>query len=94
MNVDELTVRPVTPADLSRLAAFKCSTGASWEDVAEAEVRGPLPRRYLSVPPRFDGRMLLGCDRRGEILLVGAHHIEPTFVPDVAYRTGSARRWS
>lgn len=27
----------------------------------------------------------IGADRDGEILVVGAHHIEPTFDPDVGY---------
>lgn len=85
MNADELTVRRVAAADLARLTSFHCSTGTPWEALVEDQVRGPLPRRYLSVPPHFDGRMLLGCDGQGEILVVGAHHIEPTLVPDVGY---------
>lgn len=85
MNTSDLRVRPLMPADLAALDAFRCSTGESWEDTVEAQVRGPLPRRYLAVPPRFDGRMLVGCDRNGEILVVGAHHIEPTLIPDVGY---------
>jgi hypothetical protein len=85
VNADELEVRAVAVADLERLAEFRCSTGASWEDLVETQVRGPLPRRYLAVPPRFDGRMLLGCNASGDILVVGAHHIEPTLVPDVGY---------
>ncbi len=41
--------------------------------------------RYLASPPRFDGRMLIGTDSEGRILVVAAHHIEPTLVPDVGY---------
>ncbi len=85
MNAADVRVRSVLADDLPALAAFRCSTGAPWEDVVEEQVGGPLPRRYLAVPPRFDGRMLLGCGRAGEILVVGAHHIEPTLVPDVGY---------
>jgi hypothetical protein len=44
-----------------------------------------LPRRYLASPPRFDGRMLIGTDPSGDVLVVGAHHIEPTLEPDVGY---------
>jgi hypothetical protein len=29
--------------------------------------------------------MLIGTDPEGRILVVGAHHIEPTLVPDVGY---------
>jgi hypothetical protein len=29
--------------------------------------------------------MLIGGDPEGRILVVGAHHIEPTFVPDAGY---------
>jgi hypothetical protein len=29
--------------------------------------------------------MLIGADPDGRILVVGAHHIEPTLVPDVGY---------
>jgi hypothetical protein len=85
VNANELTVREAAAADLARLASFRCSTGEQWEDLVEDQIRGPLPRRYLSVPPNFDGHMLLGCERRGEIRVVGAHHIEPTLVPDVGY---------
>ena len=85
MNVADLRVRHVTVADLPTLSAFRCSIGESWEDVVEEQVRGALPRRYLAVPPRFDGRMLFGHLDDGEILVVGAHHIEPTLVPDVGY---------
>ena len=85
MNAGDLRVRPVSPADLVAMEAFRCSSGEAWEDTVEAQVRGPLPRRYLAVPPRFDARMLVALDQSGEILVVGAHHIEPTLVPDVGY---------
>lgn len=85
MKVAALRVRALTAADLDALRAFRCSTGAPWEDPVEQQVCGPLPCRYLAAPPRFDGRMLLACDRGGAILAVGAHHIEPTMVPDVGY---------
>ncbi len=85
MNAGELTVRQVAAGDLAQLAAFRCSSGSAWEDHVETQIRGPLPRRYLSAPPSFDARMLLGFDVRGEIVVVGAHHIEPTLVPDVGY---------
>lgn len=81
----ELGVRALAVSDLPRLAGFRCSAGEPWEDHVEEQVRGPLPRRYLASPPRFDGRMLVGCDPAGGILVVGAHHIEPTLVPDVGY---------
>jgi hypothetical protein len=71
--------------DLPALTAFRCSAGEPFEDVVEEQVRGPLPLRYLASPPRFDGRMLIGIDRDGGILVVGAHHIEPNLVPDVGY---------
>jgi hypothetical protein len=29
--------------------------------------------------------MLIGTDPEGRVLVVGAHHIEPTLVPDVGY---------
>lgn len=45
----------------------------------------PLPRRYLASPPRFDGRMLIGTGPGGNVLVVGAHHIEPALEPDVGY---------
>lgn len=51
----------------------------------QAQVRGPLPRRYLASPPMFDGRMILGLDDAARVLVVGAHHIEPTRLPDVGY---------
>jgi len=82
---DEVPIRALTADDLPSLADFRCSTGAPWEDVVEAQVRGPLPRRYLASPPRFDGRMLIGANPSGNVLVVGAHHIEPTLGPDVGY---------
>jgi len=85
MRVDELTVRAATSADRELLAAFSCSSGEPWEDLIEEQVRGPLIGRYLSTPPYFDGRLLLGLDRAGTLLVIGAHHIEPTLHPDVGY---------
>lgn len=85
MRAGEILVRRVEPGYLPRLESFRCSTGLPWEDLVEQQIRGPLPRRYLASPPRFDGRMLIGLDRRDELLVVGAHHTEPTLVPDVGY---------
>lgn len=85
MSTDEVLIRALTAGDLPSLGDFRCSAGTSWEDAVEAQVRGPLPQRYLASPPRFDGRMLIGTDRDGRILVVGAHHIEPTLEPDVGY---------
>ena len=85
MRAAEVRVRALAAADLDVLKAFRCSTGAQWEEVVEQQVRGPLPRRYLASPPRFDGRMPLAWAPNGAILAVGAHHIEPTLVPDVGY---------
>lgn len=85
MKPDEVLIRALAADDLSSLAAFRCSTGAPWEQVVEEQIRGPLPRRYLASPPRFDGRMLIGTDQGGAILAVSAHHIEPTLQPDVGY---------
>jgi hypothetical protein len=59
--------------------------GEPWEDVVEQQIRGPLPLRYLATPPYFDGRMLLGFAPGGDLLVVGAHHIEPSMIPDVGY---------
>jgi hypothetical protein len=53
--------------------------------VVEAQIRGPMPTRYLSSPPRFDGRLLLAFGPNGALLAIGGHHIEPTLVPDVGY---------
>ena len=85
MRADELTVRAATQADRELLAAFSCSTGEPWEDLVEQQIRGPLSSRYLASPRYFDGRLLLGLDGDGALLVVGAHHIEPALVPDVGY---------
>ena len=85
MKSDEVLIRALTAGDLPLLDAFRCSTGTPWEDAVEAQTRGPLPRRYLASPPRFDGRMLIGAGRDGNALVIGAHHIEPTLEPDVGY---------
>lgn len=85
MRADELTVRAATNADRELLAAFSCSGGDPWEQVIEEQVRGPLISRYLSAPPYFDGRLLLGMDPAGSLLVVGAHRTEPSLVPDVGY---------
>jgi hypothetical protein len=82
---DEVLIRALAAGDLPLLEAFRCSTGTTWEDAVEAQIRGPLPQRYLASPPRFDGRMLIGADGDGNILVIGAHHIEPTLEPDVGY---------
>jgi hypothetical protein len=82
---DEVPIRALTADDLPALAAFRCSAGAPWEEVVEEQISGPLPRRYLASPPRFDGRMLIGTDPGGAALVLGAHHIEPTLEPDVGY---------
>ncbi|MFT4034961.1 MAG: hypothetical protein QM679_05245 [Patulibacter sp.] len=85
MKPSDIEVRSVTIADLELLASFRCATTAPWETTVEQQIRGPLPLRYLGSPQRFDGRMLLGLDRNGALLVVGAHHIEPTMTPDVGY---------
>lgn len=85
MKADEVLIRGLTADDLSSLDALRCSAGTPWEDAVEAQIRGPLPRRYLASPPHFDGRMLIGTSRGGDVLVIGAHHIEPTFEPDVGY---------
>lgn len=72
----------MTAADLPALGAFRCSDGEPFEDVVEQQIRGPSPA-LPSRAPRFVGRMLIGTDPEGRILVVGAHHIEPTLVPDV-----------
>jgi hypothetical protein len=81
----DLEVRSARPVDRSVLAAFRCSTGDPWEDAVQEQVRGPLASRYLSAPAYFDGRLLLGFDTSGTLLVLGAHHIEPTMVPDIGY---------
>lgn len=85
MRPDEVLIRALTAADLPALADFRCSGGEPFEDVVEHQIRDPLPLRYLASPPRFDGRMLIGTDPEGRILVVGAHHIEPTLAPDIGY---------
>lgn len=85
MRADNVRIRAVTADDLERLADFRCSSGDPWEDLVELQIQGPLPRRYLAAPPRFDGRMLLGEGAKGDLLVVGAHHIEPTLEPNVGY---------
>jgi hypothetical protein len=82
---DEVLIRALTAADLPVLGAFRCSGGEPFEDDVEQQIREALPLRYLASPPRFDGRMLIGTDPEGRMLVVGAHHIEPTLVPDVGY---------
>lgn len=67
------------------LKSFACSHGEPWEDAVQEQVRGPLPRRYLATPTYFDGRMVLGFDAHGELLVLGAHHIEPSMSPDIGY---------
>ena len=85
MKSDEVLIRALAAGDLPVLDAFRCSAGTPWEDTVEAQIRGPLPRRYLASPPRFDGRMLIGAGRDGNVLVVGTHHIEPTLESDVGY---------
>lgn len=89
MRFVEVLIRALTAADLPVLATFRCSNGEPYEDVVGRQMRDPLPLRYLASPPRFDGRMLIGTDSEGRILVVGAHHIEPTLVPDSATRKSS-----
>jgi hypothetical protein len=85
VKAGDLQIRGLRPGDLEVLGSFTCSTGEPWEDVVEQQIRAPLPLRYLQTPPYFDGRMLLGIDPAGDLLVVGAHHIEPSMVPDVGY---------
>lgn len=85
MRADELRIRRLAAGDLPALATFACSDGESWEDEVEAEIRGPLSRRYLANPPYFDGRMLLGFDPANQLVVVGAHHVEPLLAPDIGY---------
>jgi len=82
---DEVLIRSLKAGDLPALDTFRCSTGTPWEDAVQAQIRSPLPRRYLASPPRFDGRMLVGAGGDGNVLVIGAHHIEPTLEPDVGY---------
>jgi hypothetical protein len=81
----DLQIRGLRPSDTATLKSFTCSTGEPWEEVVEEQIQGPLPLRYLDTPPYFDGRMLLGFDKDGGLLAVGAHHIEPGLSPDVGY---------
>jgi hypothetical protein len=81
----DLQIRGLRPGDREPLGRFTCSTGEPWEDLVEEQIRDPLPLRYLDTPPHFDGRMLLGFGLAGDLLVVGAHHIEPSMVPDVGY---------
>lgn len=85
MKVADLRIRSLQLDDREVLTRFTCSTGEPWEDLVEQQIRGPLPLRYFDTPPYFDGRMLLGFAPAGELLVVGAHHIEPSMVPDVGY---------
>jgi hypothetical protein len=81
----DLQIRGLRPGDREALGRFTCSTGEPWEDLVEEQIRGPLPLRYLDTPPYFDGRMLLGFGPAGDLLVVGAHHVERSMVPDVGY---------
>lgn len=85
MKAADLQIRGLRPGDREALGCFTCSTGEPWEDLVEEQIRGPLPLRYLDTPPYFDGRMLLGFGPAGDLLVVGAHHVEPSMVPDVGY---------
>ena len=85
MKSVDLQIRGLRSGDQAALGRFTCSTGEPWEDLVEEQIRGPLPLRYLDTPPYFDGRMLLGFGPAGDLLVVGAHHIEPSMVPDVGY---------
>ncbi len=85
MKAGDLEVRQAREDDLPQLKTFRCSTGEPWENLVEEQIRGPLAARYLSSPAAFDGRLLVGFDRGGHLLVVGAHRIEPTLVPDVGY---------
>ena len=85
MKAVDLQIRGLRPATREALGRFTCSTGEPWEDLVEEQIRGSLPLRYLDTPPYFDGRMLLGFGLAGDLLVVGAHHVEPSMVPDVGY---------
>lgn len=85
MKPGELEVCQARESDRARLKGFRCSAGELWEDLVEQQIQGALPTRYLSSPPRFDGRLLFGSDVAGELLVIGAHRIEPTFLEDVGY---------
>jgi hypothetical protein len=81
----DLHIRGLQPGDRELLGRFTCSTGKPWEHVVQAQLRGPLTLRYLDTPPYFDGRMLRGFAPASRLVVVGAHHIEPSMVPDVGY---------
>ncbi|WP_035127834.1 hypothetical protein [Conexibacter woesei] len=85
MKAADVTIRAVRSSDRTALRGFTCSTGEPWEDLVQDQIRGPLPDRYLSSPPYFDGRMLLGFGPGDDLIVVGAHHIEPAMMPDVGY---------
>ncbi len=85
MRSEDLEVRLARESDRVQLRTFRCSTGEPWEELVEAQIRGPLPSRYLSAPPAFDGRLLIGFGTSGDLLVIGGHRIEPTFVQDVGY---------
>lgn len=84
MKLSDLRFRRVRASDRARLARFSCSRGSAWETLVESQIRGPLTARYLAKPPYFDGRMLLALEG-ARVVAVGAHHIEPTLLPDVGY---------
>jgi hypothetical protein len=85
VNAADVKIRSLRSADQTTLKNFRCSSGEPWEELVEQQLQGPLPGRYLDTPPYFDGRMLLGFDTAGRLLVVGAHHIEPGLSPDVGY---------
>jgi hypothetical protein len=85
VKAQALRVRPLRAEDAALLACFHCSDGEPWEDEVQTQLRGPLPRRYLASPPYFDGRMLLALGPADDLLVVGAHHVEPQLTPDVGY---------
>jgi hypothetical protein len=85
VRAQDLTVRAATTDDRETLRRFRCSGGPPWEDEVEDQVRGPLAGRYLASPPAFDGRLLMGRNHSGTLLVVGAHRIEPMFAQDVGY---------
>ena len=85
MTSAEIRIRPLELADLIKLREFECSSGLEWEALVEGQIRGPLPRRYLTAPLEAGARALVGENSRGEILVVGSHHIEPAFGQDIGY---------
>ena len=85
MTDPEVRIRPADDSDLPLLAQFTCSTGLPWEDAVQEQIRGPLPRRYLALPPIYDGRLIVAASPLPRILAVGAHRIEPNLLPDVGY---------